>query len=132
MPDADGTRWQWYVGQSKSADSAEIDYTSEGGSVCVLLAFPDQQVGICYDPSATAALSYTKRFFTVYTVIGWNVNERAPSQPPSVNERVARQRQPRAPWAEDLPEGSLNLVPSRTNRRSSTLFMQSGARITSA
>jgi hypothetical protein len=44
----------------------------------VLLAFPDQQAGVCYHPSKTDALSYTKHFLTVHTVIGWNANERAP------------------------------------------------------
>jgi hypothetical protein len=44
----------------------------------VLLAFPDQQVGVCYDPSATDALSYAEDFLTVFKVIGWKVNEGAP------------------------------------------------------
>jgi len=46
----------------------------------VLLAFPDQQVGVWYYPSATDALSYAEDFVTVFKVIGWNMNESAPSE----------------------------------------------------
>src|SRR5271156_1172073 len=56
----------------------------------VLLAFPDQQVGVCCHPLATDVLSYAKDFPTVFKVTGWNVNERAPSEPSSVNARAGR------------------------------------------
>jgi hypothetical protein len=46
----------------------------------VLLAFPGQQVGVWYDPSATDALSYAKDFLTVFNVIGWKVTQEAPSE----------------------------------------------------
>ncbi len=46
----------------------------------VLREFPDQQVGVCYDPSASDALSYAQDFLTVFTVIGWKVNDGAPSE----------------------------------------------------
>jgi hypothetical protein len=46
----------------------------------VLVAFPDQQVGICYYPSASDALSYAQDFLTVFNVIGWKVNDGAPSE----------------------------------------------------
>jgi len=46
----------------------------------VLLAFPDQQVGVRYDPSASDALSYAEDFLTVFKVIGWKVTEDSPSE----------------------------------------------------
>lgn len=46
----------------------------------VLLAFPDQEVGIWYDPSASDALSYAEDFLTIFKVIGWKVTEGAPSE----------------------------------------------------
>src|SRR5208282_2667646 len=46
----------------------------------VLLAFPDQQVGVWYDPSANDALSYAKDFLMVFKVIGWKVEEGAPRE----------------------------------------------------
>jgi len=45
----------------------------------VLLAFPDQQVGVCYYPSASDALGYAEDFLTVFKVIGWKVDDGAPS-----------------------------------------------------
>ena len=46
----------------------------------VLLAFPDQQVGVYYYPSASDALGYAQDFLTVFNVIGWKVNDGAPSE----------------------------------------------------
>jgi hypothetical protein len=46
----------------------------------VLLAFPDQQVGVCYCPSASDALGYAQDFLTIFKVIGWKVNDGAPSE----------------------------------------------------
>jgi hypothetical protein len=46
----------------------------------VLREFPDQQVGVCYDPSASDALSYAQDFLTVFTVIGWKVTDGAPRE----------------------------------------------------
>jgi hypothetical protein len=46
----------------------------------VLLAFPDQQVGVCYCPSASDALGYAQDFLTVFNVIGWKVTGGAPSE----------------------------------------------------
>jgi hypothetical protein len=46
----------------------------------VLLAFPDQEVGIWYDPSASDALSYARDFLTVFKVIGWKVTEGVPRE----------------------------------------------------
>jgi hypothetical protein len=46
----------------------------------VLLAFPDQEVGVCYDPSVSDALGYAQDFVTVFSVIGWKVNDSAPSE----------------------------------------------------
>ena len=45
----------------------------------VLLSFPDQHVGICYDPSASDALDFAQDFLTIFKVIGWSVNEGAAS-----------------------------------------------------
>ena len=41
----------------------------------VLLAFPEQQVGICYSPNAPDALAYAQDFMTIFRAIGWTVNE---------------------------------------------------------
>jgi hypothetical protein len=41
----------------------------------VLLSFPDQHVGICYDPSASDALDFAQDFLTIFKVIGWKVKE---------------------------------------------------------
>jgi hypothetical protein len=46
----------------------------------VLLAFPDQRVGVCYYPAASDALSYAQDFLTVFNVIGWKVDGGAPSE----------------------------------------------------
>jgi hypothetical protein len=46
----------------------------------VLLSFPDQHVGVCYDPSASDALEFAQDFLTIFKVVGWNVNEGAPSE----------------------------------------------------
>lgn len=46
----------------------------------VLLAFPDQQVGVTYHPLASDARDYAQDFLTVFTVIGWKVNAGAPSE----------------------------------------------------
>lgn len=46
----------------------------------VLLTFPDQQIGVRYDPSASDALSYAEDFLTVFKVIGWKVSEGAPRE----------------------------------------------------
>jgi len=39
----------------------------------VLLAFPDQQVDICFSPSAGDAPSYARDFLAVFKAIGWQV-----------------------------------------------------------
>jgi hypothetical protein len=39
----------------------------------VLLTFPDQQVDICFSPSASDALAYAQDFLTVFKAIGWRV-----------------------------------------------------------
>ena len=41
----------------------------------VLLAFPDQQVNICFSPSAGDASAYARDFLAVFKAIGWNVTE---------------------------------------------------------
>ena len=41
----------------------------------VLLVFPDQQVGVCYSPTATDALAYAQDFLTIFKAIGWTVND---------------------------------------------------------
>jgi hypothetical protein len=45
----------------------------------VLLAFPDQRVRVCYHPSTSDALRYASDFLTVFKVIGWRVDQSAPS-----------------------------------------------------
>ena len=44
----------------------------------VLRGFPDQEVGVCYHPSASDSLDYAQDFLTVFKAIGWKVNEGAP------------------------------------------------------
>jgi hypothetical protein len=44
----------------------------------VLLAFPDQQVCVCYAPTATDALAFAQDFLTIFKAVGWTVND-APS-----------------------------------------------------
>jgi hypothetical protein len=39
----------------------------------VLLTFPDQQVDVCFSPSASDALTYAQDFLTIFKAIGWNV-----------------------------------------------------------
>jgi hypothetical protein len=41
----------------------------------VLLTFPEQQVGVCYSPTATDALAYAQDFLTIFKSIGWTVND---------------------------------------------------------
>src|SRR5277367_2631939 len=46
----------------------------------VLLSFPDQHAGVCYDPSASDAVDFAQDFLTIFKVIGWSVNEGAPAE----------------------------------------------------
>jgi hypothetical protein len=46
----------------------------------VLLSFPDQHVGVCYDPSASDALDFAQDFLTIFKVIGWKVKAGSPSE----------------------------------------------------
>ena len=39
----------------------------------VLLAFPDQQVEVCFSPSAHDGLSYATDFLAIFKAIGWTV-----------------------------------------------------------
>ena len=50
----------------------------------VLLAFPDEEVGVYYCASASDALG-AQDFLTVFKAIGWKVNEGAPSE--SLNDK---------------------------------------------
>jgi hypothetical protein len=44
----------------------------------VLLTFPDQQLSVCYDPSANDARDFAQDFLTIFKVIGWEANEGTP------------------------------------------------------
>jgi hypothetical protein len=44
----------------------------------VLREFPDQEVRVCYHPSASDSLDYAQDFLTVFKAIGWNVTEGPP------------------------------------------------------
>jgi hypothetical protein len=46
----------------------------------VLLAFPEQEVGVYYCALASDVLGYAQDFLTVFKAIGWKVNEGAPSE----------------------------------------------------
>ncbi|HXW62250.1 MAG TPA: hypothetical protein VEJ45_06605 [Candidatus Acidoferrales bacterium] len=46
----------------------------------VLRGFTEQQVDLCYYPSAKDAFSYAQDFLTVFKAIGWRVNDGAPSE----------------------------------------------------
>jgi hypothetical protein len=52
----------------------------------VLLAFPDEEVGVYYCASASDALDYAQDFLTVFKAIGWKVNVGAPSE--SLNDKI--------------------------------------------
>ena len=39
----------------------------------VLLAFPEQQVSVCFCPSASDGLAYAEDFLTIFRAIGWDV-----------------------------------------------------------
>jgi hypothetical protein len=45
----------------------------------VLLTFPDQQVGVCYSPTATDALAYVQDFLTIFKTIGLTVSDAEPA-----------------------------------------------------
>lgn len=45
----------------------------------VLLAFPEQQVSVCYDSSVNDALGYAEDFLTIFKVLGWRAEAGAPS-----------------------------------------------------
>jgi hypothetical protein len=45
----------------------------------VLREFPDQQVGVCCS-STSDALGYAQDFLTIFKVIGWKVDDGAPSE----------------------------------------------------
>jgi hypothetical protein len=46
----------------------------------VLLTFPEQRVDVCYQPEASDAFDYAQDFLTIFKVIGWDVQEGAPSE----------------------------------------------------
>jgi hypothetical protein len=46
----------------------------------VLLTFPAQRVNLCYQRGASDAFDYAQDFLTIFRVIGWNVQEGAPSK----------------------------------------------------
>jgi hypothetical protein len=46
----------------------------------VLLTFPDQDVDVRYDPGSSDALRYAREFLTIFKVIGWKLNDGAPSK----------------------------------------------------
>lgn len=46
----------------------------------VLLTFPEQRVKVCYQRAASDACDYAQDFFTIFKVIGWDVQEGAPSE----------------------------------------------------
>ncbi len=46
----------------------------------VLLAFPEQQVGVCYSPKAPDALVYAQDFMTIFRAIGWKLNDAEAAQ----------------------------------------------------
>ena len=41
----------------------------------VLLAFPDEPVGVCYLPSALDAHAYAEDFLTIFKSINWSVDD---------------------------------------------------------
>jgi hypothetical protein len=49
----------------------------------VLLSFPDQHVGVCYDPSASDGLDYAQDFLTIFKVVGWRVNDFPAAEAPT-------------------------------------------------
>lgn len=46
----------------------------------VLLTFPAQRVNVCYQRAASDAFDYAQDFLTIFKVIGWDVQEGAPSE----------------------------------------------------
>ncbi len=46
----------------------------------VLLTFPEQRVNVCYQRAASDAFDYAQDFLTIFKVIGWDVQEGAPSE----------------------------------------------------
>jgi hypothetical protein len=60
------------------ATSRKLTTLQKAVLIRVLRAFPNQDVGICYDPSASDSLGYAQDFLTVFKAIGWNVDEGAP------------------------------------------------------
>jgi hypothetical protein len=67
-------------GEPMQPTARKLNTLQKAVLIQVLREFPDQQVGVCYDPSASDALSYAQDFLTVFTVIGWKVNDGAPSE----------------------------------------------------
>lgn len=53
----------------------------------VLLTFPEQRVGVCYSPAASDALDYAQDFLTIFKVIGWEVDEGAPTENGNLNSK---------------------------------------------
>ena len=46
----------------------------------VLLTFAEQRVNVCYQREASDAFDYAQDFLTIFKVIGWDVQEVAPSE----------------------------------------------------
>jgi hypothetical protein len=60
-------------------NSRKLTLHQQAVLIQVLLSFPNQHVDVCYDPDSSDALSYAREFLTIFKVIGWNVNDGAPS-----------------------------------------------------
>jgi hypothetical protein len=76
--DIGGLLWQHWLAMQPTP--RRLTTHQKAVLIQVLIAFPDQQVGVSYYPSASDALSYAQDFLTIFNVIGWKVNDGAPSE----------------------------------------------------
>ncbi len=76
---ADGGLWLHWPRTTMPSTPRKLTTHQKTVLIQVLLSFPEQQVIVCYDPSAADALAYAHDFLTVFKAIGWDVNG-APSE----------------------------------------------------
>ena len=62
------------------APSRKLTTHQQAVLIQVLLTFPDQQVGVCFSPTATDAFAYAQDFLTIFNTIGWTVKDAEPAE----------------------------------------------------
>jgi hypothetical protein len=74
-------------GLAMEAGARRLSTHQKAVLIQVLLTLPEQRVEVCYSPAASDALDYARDFLTIFKVIGWEVEQDAPSANGTVVEK---------------------------------------------